>query len=183
MIAASQINATNSGLCPHAPWFLVHTYSGREQVAVTNLERQGISTFLPTSLKSIRHGRRTKTIETAYFPAYLFVTFDWLNDPWRSINYTFGVRRLVSFNDRPAQVPPDIMAHLLSRSSDDGLMLAPPALVPGDNVRITVGPFAGHLATIDTLTSDQRVRLLINLMEHAIPIEIARHHLEVAHGI
>ena len=170
----------NTVLSPTQTWYLVHTYSGREHVAVINLERQGIKTFLPTSLKTIRHGRTTKTVKIAYFPAYVFVTFDWLREPWRSINYTFGVRRLVSFNDRPAQVPPAIMAHLLNRSDGDGLVVAPPLLECGDAVRITVGPFAGHLAIIDKLTSNQRVRLLIDLMEHAIPIDIERHHLERA---
>lgn len=169
----------NSKADPSRDWYLVHTHMGREHVAALNLNRQGFVTFLPTQLKSIRHGRKLKTIQAAYFPAYLFTSFDRFSDRWSPINNTFGVRRLVAFNDRPARVPHSIIAELIGRSDEDGLVKALPILATGDQVRINAGPFTGHLALIEQLPSQSRARVLIELMQQPIPVEIDRQYLEL----
>lgn len=164
---------------PSRDWYLVHTHMGREHVAALNLNRQGFATFLPTQLRSIRHGRKLKTVRAAYFPAYLFTTFDQNSDRWSPINNTFGVRRLVAFNDRPARVPSAIISELIVRSDEAGLVNAFPTLAMGDQVRINAGPFTGHLALIEQLPSQSRARVLIELMQQPIPVEIDRQYLEL----
>lgn len=159
-------------------WYLVHTYVGREHVAALNLNRQGFATFLPTQLKSVRLGRKLKTIQAAYFPAYLFTSFDRFADRWSPINSTFGVRRLVAFSDRPVRVPPAIIGELMERSDKAGLVHAFDTLARGDQVRINAGPFAGHLALIEQLPSQSRARVLIELMQQSVPVEIDRQCLE-----
>ena len=165
---------------PSRDWYLVHTHMGREHVAAQNLNRQGFATFLPTQLKSVRYGRKLKSVQTAYFPAYLFTSFDHFSDRWSPINNTIGVRRLVSFSDRPARVPAAIISDLVRRSDATGLVSAHPTLETGDQVRINAGPFTGHLALIEQLPSQSRARVLIELMQQPIPIEIDRQYLELS---
>lgn len=160
-------------------WYLVHTHSGKEKLVTTHLERQGFKVFLPLSTKMIKIGRQSKRVTTAYFPAYLFVNFDRTSQNWRPINGTFGVKRLVCFNQSPAQVPAAMIQELQRRLGPDGLIDTMPTLTTGDQVRISEGPFAGHLAKIDALPSQDRARLLLEIMSQSIPIEIDRKSLEL----
>ncbi len=160
-------------------WYLVHTHSGKEKQVTVHLERQGFKVFLPLSTKMIKIGRQSKRVTTAYFPAYLFVSFDKTRQNWRPINGTFGVKRLVCFNQLPAQVPKEMIKALYRRLGPDGLIDTMPVLMTGDQVRISEGPFAGHLAKIDALPSQDRARLLLEIMSQSIPIEIDRKSLEL----
>ncbi len=160
-------------------WYLVHTHSGKEKQVTAHLERQGFKIFLPLSTKVIKIGRQSKRVTTAYFPAYLFVSFDKTRQNWRPINGTFGVKRLVCFNQLPAQVPKEMIKALYRRLGPDGLIDSLPVLMTGDQVRISEGPFAGHLAKIDALPTQDRARLLLEIMSQSIPIEIDRKSLEL----
>ena len=95
------------------PWFAVNTKPRCEAHAARHLARQGFVPWLPEIRAMRRHARKTETIATALFPSYLFVAFDPAVQPWRAINSTVGVRRLVSQGDRPVPVP-DVAAAALT---------------------------------------------------------------------
>lgn len=161
-------------------WYLVHTYSGKEKLVVSHLERQGYRVFLPLHTKKIKIGRASKEVTAALFPAYLFVSFDRSTQNWRPINGTFGVKQLVCFNQIPAQVPSEIMAALFARVEEGGMVDRMPILRTGDKVRITDGPFTGQIAKIDALPSRERARLLLDIMSQWVPIEIDQISLRLA---
>jgi transcriptional antiterminator RfaH len=160
-------------------WYLVHTHSGKEKQVTVHLERQGFKVFLPLGTKVIKIGRQSKRVTTAYFPAYIFVSFDRTFQNWRPINGTFGVKKLVCFNQIPARVPRGIMDALFARLEPNGLLQTTPSLTLGDKVRIADGPFAGQIAEIEALPSRDRARLLLDIMSQSIPIEIDRKSLEL----
>ncbi len=161
-------------------WYLVHTHSGKEKLVLSHLERQGFRVFLPLHTKKVKVGRASKEVTAAFFPAYLFVSFDRNFQNWRPINGTFGVKQLVCFNQVPAQVPSEIMAALFARLEASGLIQASPALHAGDRVRIADGPFTGQIAKIEALPSRERARLLLDIMSQWVPIEIDQTSLELA---
>lgn len=160
-------------------WYLVHTHSGREQVVVNHLERQGFVCFLPTFIKAIKIGRKSRMVKAAYFPAYVFVSFDRYKQNWRPINGTIGVKRLVCSDDTPAMVPAGVMTALLARADLDGNFSITPTLTTGDIVRIADGPFTGMIAKIEALPSQARARLLLDIMSQMTPIEINQTSLEL----
>jgi len=61
-------------------------------------------------------------------------------------------------------VPFDIVNQLMLRCDNDGKMLPPKLLKSGDEVRITSGPFVDFVATIDNITPDRRVWVLMEIM-------------------
>ena len=56
------------------------------------------------------------------FPRYLFVAVDPDVQAWRAIRSTIGVADLVSFGDRPATVPQEIIDEILARQDEQGLV-------------------------------------------------------------
>jgi len=145
-------------------WFLAQLKPNGAALAARNLKRQGFRTFLPTECRTFRSGSTFKTLQAPLFPGYIFVALDATSSPWRSINSTVGVGRLVSFGTGPAQVPHPIIDALLRRCDADGVILPEPVLQPGDPVRLISGPFEGFVAEIERLETAQRVWVLFEFM-------------------
>lgn len=155
-------------------WCLVHAKTGRELEAEHQLKRQDYEVFLPRAWRTIRHARKTRIEKRAYFPGYLFVKLDFDADQWRPINSTIGVIRLVTLDHRPAAAPPGLVETLLSALNEDGVVAMTPEWAVGERVRIIGGAFVDQLAVIDALPDKDRVRVLLNLMQTPIPVEIRR---------
>ncbi|SOC21262.1 transcription termination/antitermination protein NusG [Rhodobacter maris] len=150
----------------HGAWFLAQLKPNSAAIAERNLHRQGFRTFLPLEPETRKRGGKFVDVTRPLFPGYLFVAFDPARGHWRSINSTQGVARLVSFGNAPAPVPSELVSGLIRRCDDDGKLLPTDArsLVPGDRVRLQTGPFADFVAEVESLASDQRIWVLIDLM-------------------
>ena len=85
-------------------WYVVHTQPHREAQAARQLENQNYRVFLPRFLKSRRHARKIETGLVPLFPRYLFIILDLTRDPWRSVNGTYGVDRLLMRAEEPEPV-------------------------------------------------------------------------------
>jgi transcriptional antiterminator RfaH len=146
-------------------WFVVHTQTFQEARAELNLCRQGFEVWLPLFWRTRRHARRIDTVLAPLFPRYLFVRLDLTTQPWRTINGTFGVARLLCNGDTPLAVPEGLVEELLQRRDESGtIVLTPRRLVFGDTVKVTMGPFADFEGLFQTMSGRDRVILLINLL-------------------
>ncbi len=150
-----------------AKWYAVNTQPHQEGRAERNLQQQGYRVLLPGYWKTRRHARRVDTIRAPLFPGYLFVSLDRTVDgahaPWRPINSTFGVRRLVTQGDEPAIVPAAFIAALIA-NCDSEQIFVDPRLRPGAEVRFVAGPFVDVVAKLLHLNDNERVTVLISLM-------------------
>lgn len=157
-----------------AAWFVAATVSRKEDLALRNLDQQGFTTFLPRFRKPWRHARRQGIRLAPLFPGYIFIAFDPREAPWRSINGTLGVRRLLGSNLQPQAVPQEFMAQLVGRCRDGVIDTLVASLEPGTTVRIMSGPFADRLAVIDKLDDAERVTLLLEVMGTAARLKLNR---------
>jgi len=84
-------------------WFILQYKPNAHRVALRNLQRQGFETFLP--LHEVTQKKSTKFVLDVrpLFPGYMFVAFELESAPWRKINSTMGVLRLVSFDGQPGR--------------------------------------------------------------------------------
>ncbi|MCC6789898.1 MAG: hypothetical protein IT547_18885 [Hyphomonadaceae bacterium] len=156
-------------------WFLVNAQTGREPLAAQHLQRQGFRPFLPTTWRTIRHARQIRNERTAFFPGYLFVAMDLDRDRWRSIDGTLGVVRLVKADGRPSSAPSGLVETLIEATGQDGVLdLAGGSLCEGDAVRIIRGPFADQLAIVQQMSKQDRVRVLLSMMNQRVPVDVVR---------
>ncbi len=151
-------------------WFAVHAQPFCEQRAQINLENQGFRTFMPKRHKTVRHARKLRTVESPFFPRYLFVVLDLERDRWRSINGTFGVSRMVMRGDLPAPAPRGVVETLLASADECGILRLADRLKVGNPVRMLAGPFAEQLATLEHLDDVGRVRVLVDMLGRKVSI-------------
>lgn len=155
-------------------WYAVQAKTGQEDYAELNLRRQGCTTFLPKSLKTIRHARKITTIRSAFFPGYMFVSLDLERERWRSIDSTYGVLRLVKAHDRPLATPVGLVEDLMAATGVDGLLDRASALRPGASARFIGGPFTDQLVVVERMSGPDRVRVLLSIMGQSVPVEAQR---------
>ena len=153
-------------------WYLIHTKAGQETTALTNLERQGYTCYLPKITKEAKgSGKRTKT--EAMFPRYLFIQLETgeNGNNWMPIRSTRGVDKLVQFGETYPRVEDQLINSLRERVRDTPLQ---PILQKGDAVQILDGPFQDLDAIFYTDDSEHRVIILINFLLRQLPVKIAR---------
>ena len=146
-------------------WFAVQLKPNCAAIAERNLARQGFAVFAPFEEVSIRSGRQFKPSQRQLFPGYIFVRFDPVASPWRSINSTYGVARLVSFSAKaPTPVPPELITGLMESCDATGKYLSTDLPDQGERVRIAAGPLADFVATVDKIAPQRRVWVLLDIL-------------------
>ena len=143
-------------------WYLVKTKPQNEHRVETRLTGAGYETLFPRIHK---RNRRTKAIETRpLFPTYLFVRFPY--EQLKTIRYTHGVARVVTFGPEPQEVGEEIIEAVRGRMDEEGIvtLLRPPVeWKPGQRIRIGEGPFEGLEAIfLEEIPDRDRVVLLLD---------------------
>lgn len=114
------------------------------------------------------------------FPGYMFVSVNTELAPWRAINSTIGVSRLVSFEGRPKPLPLQLISGLMLRCDVSGVLPPPKSLSQGDHVEMLAGPFANFIATVDTIDPEQRIWVLMDFMGQKTRIQVIADQLQLA---
>ena len=172
---------TTASSLPGKSWYLVYTKPRQEEVAATNLTRQGYGVYLPR-LRQLRKrsGKRVPIVEPL-FARYLFIHLDSHTDNWIPIRSTLGVMSLVRFGAEPARVPDDLVAHLKSHEGAEGLHeWAEPKLAVGDHVRVAEGPLAGYEGVLIAKSGRERVTLLLHMLGSQVRAQLGTSQLESA---
>lgn len=156
-------------------WYVVYCQTRQEERADLNLRRQGFDSWLPRMRRTRRHARRIDNVFVPLFPGYLFVSLDLDRQSWRSINGTFGVRRLLGENERPTPVARGFIETLQETIDEAGLVAVPQdTLESGDPVRLIAGPFADMIGTLARLTDKDRVAVLLNVLGREVRALVSR---------
>ncbi len=155
-------------------WCDVQTHVRSEDKAAFHLGRQGFEVFLPKHLKRRKHARRIDWVAAPLFPRYLFVAIDPEATQWSSIRSTVGVGDLVRFGNRPAAVPMGVIAEIMARQDENGLVKAHIGcpFKAGDRVKIAEGPLSDLEGLFDCATDEERVTVLLNLMGREVKVRV-----------
>lgn len=159
------------------PWYLVQTKPNAHALAERNLRRQGIETFLPMQERTERKSSRFVSQSRPLFPGYLFIKVAEGEAPWRSVNGTLGVSRLVSFGATPRPVPEGLVSSLQARCDATGHLRPFSAFAAGDDVEVLQGPFAQFAATVEKIDPEKRVWVLLDLMGQKMRVSLEAGHI------
>jgi transcription elongation factor/antiterminator RfaH len=151
-------------------WYAVHTLPLSEVRAEWHLGNQGFQTFMPKRRKTVRHARKSSTVEAPFFPRYLFIVLDRSRHQWRSINGTYGVSRLVMCGGEPHPVPRGVVEALMASVDGSGILQLGQHFQVGGPVRLLAGPFAEQLAILDHLDDVGRVRVLLEIFGRKVAV-------------
>ena len=158
-------------------WYLVQCKPNAAQIAVRNLENQNFCTFLPIQEITKRKGKIFHRQIHPLFPGYLFVQIDPDQGPWRQVNSTRGVARLVRLGAEPSMVPNEIVEALMARCDEQSILrqtseTQSSELQAGNQAKVTQGPFSGFIATISETEPNNRINILIEIMGQTTKVAI-----------
>jgi len=165
----------------NAKWYVVHTYSGHENKVATNL-KQRIETMkladkifdiiVPTrNIVTVKHGKKEEQKEKI-FPGYILVRMI-LNDiSWLAVRTTQGVTAFVGTGDKPTPISAIEVGAIMKFMQ----MEAPKyktSFSIGEAVKITDGPFADFLGSIDSLDEEKgKIKVLVSIFGRETPVEL-----------
>ena len=110
-----------------------------------------------------RHARKVETVLVAVSPLHLHHPRSGAR-PWRRINGTFGVDRLITYGGEPQPVPYGVVESLIEAVDPEGNVQFDFHLKEGQTVRVTSGPFAVFVGELEHLDDNGRVRVLLEIM-------------------
>ena len=161
-------------------WYLIQFKPNSHRMAERNLHRQGFETFLPMQKITRRKASRFVNNLKPLFPGYMFVSVNSELAPWRSINSTIGVSRLVSFEGKPKPLPLQLISGLMLRCDASGTLLPPKSLSAGDSVEMLTGPFTTFIATVDAIDPEQRIWVLMDFMGQKTRMQVTADQSQLA---
>ena len=160
-------------------WYTIQTKPQEELRATRNLDAWGVEAFAPTwkQPRPSQFGCKVSYSIKPLFPGYIFARFD-IRKSLRTINYTRGVHRVVSFGSGPVPIQEEIIDLIRARVKD-GVVEMDEDFQSGDRVRIKEGPLAGLVGIFQTSTrSKDRVSILMTTIKYQSRIVIERQLIE-----
>ena len=151
-------------------WYVVYSKPHKEDQVRLHLGMKGIESFFPRLRLPTRAGSR-KCL-TPLFPNYLFVRVHLASEA-HYVVWSPGVKRIVSFSDRPVPLEESIVEFLRARADHDGIIEARSQLRAGQQVEIVGGPFDGFVGIIENPPNAKgRVRILLKLLSRQISVKL-----------
>ncbi len=166
---------------PEASWYVINTYSGHEykviealktRIKTMALENKVFTAVVPIQSKMIiRRGQKIKSQEKT-FPGYVLIQMVLTDDSWVTVRTTQGVTGFVGINNKPSPIAQTEVDQILQTTKEDKPKYQTPFFV-GDVVKITDGPFADFIGTIDSIDQEKgKIRVLVSFFERETPIEL-----------
>jgi transcriptional antiterminator NusG len=177
-------------------WYVIHTYSGYEDKARTNLEQRIKSmdaqdlifhVVVPSVDEiEIRDGAR-RTVPRKIFPGYVLIQMIVMrqDDPaasdqdkgrsskaWTVVRNTPGVTGFVGSGTMPTPLEePEVRSILRQMRAEEPRIKV--GFQVGQSVRIVDGPFAEFIGTVDDINADKgKVRVLVSFFGRETPVEL-----------
>ena len=160
-------------------WYIVQTKSLKEFVAIENLINQNFKVYLPVFDKTINYKDGFKNIKTPLFPGYIFVSTNSLNKTWHKINYTRGVKSIVSFGNNISPIDKNFVDDLKKTEVNGRICFFKiKKLRIGDSCKITGGIFKNYFCFINKMCPKDRVKVLLKFLGREINCMVSRNILE-----
>ncbi len=166
-------------------WYIVQTYSGYENKVKTNLDQRILSmdmndrifqVVIPIEEEIEIHQGQRKTVQKKMFPGYVFVQMVMSDDSWHVVRNTPGVTGFAgsTAEDRSKPTPlDDEEVGRILRQMQTSQPRVNIGFKVGESVRVTDGPFADFLGTVDEINLDKgKVRVLVTMFGRETAIEM-----------
>lgn len=162
-------------------WYLIYTKAKGEELAQSNLHRQGFKTYLPKVKREKRLRGKYRPFIEALFPRYLFIQLDSRTDNWMPIRSTVGVSSMVRFGGQPARVPPSLVRELQESGDENGVYCEQDvAYTKGQEVELMTGALSGYRAIFDKYVSAERISILLDIVGKHTRMLVSRHDVKLA---
>lgn len=168
-----------------AKWYVAHTYSGYENAVKTAIEKFVANRHLEDMILDIRIPMETvteiteageaKQVERKVFPGYVLVKMIMTDSTWHLIRNIRGVTGFVgSANNAIPLTEEEVLS--LGMEKHEVVVL----YKVGDRVKITDGPLATFIGTVDEIDAEKnKVCVVVSMFGRETPVELELDQVEV----
>ncbi|MBO4915290.1 MAG: transcription termination/antitermination factor NusG [Oscillospiraceae bacterium] len=168
-----------------AKWYVAHTYSGYENAVKTAIEKFVANRHLEDMILDIRIPMETvteitesgesKQVERKVFPGYVLVKMIMTDDTWHLIRNIRGVTGFVGTANTAIPLTEEEVLNLGMEKHEVVVLYN-----VGDQVKITDGPFATFIGTVDEIDAEKnKVRVILSMFGRETPVELELDQVEV----
>ena len=164
-----------------AKWYVLHTFSGYEQVAKTNLEavvkkynleERIFDIIIPMEETIEERNGKKKLVTRKLMPCYLIVKMKYGDDLWHNITRTRGITGFVGPKGRPLALTPEEVVKLRLEKIKVEVNVA-----PGDQIEIVDGALNGMVGQVTSINTETGVASVVVEMfgrETAVEVELSQ---------
>lgn len=164
-----------------AKWYIVHTYSGHEDKVAKSLKQRIQSLgfedkifdiIVPTRNTIKVAGGKKETVKEKIFPGYILVRMILNDESWLLVRTTQGVTAFIGAANKPTPISEkEVEAIQKFMKTEEPLYKTPFSV--GEAVKITDGPFADFLGTIEEIDQAKgRLKVLVSIFGRETPVEL-----------
>ena len=162
-------------------WYVIHSQTGHEGRVKTALEQRvkslGVDDkiydiVIPTrEIVVVKKGKKTKQKEKV-FPGYILIRMELDDQSWLVVRTTEGVTGFIGAGLKPTPISErEVQAIMKFVAQEQPKFKA--KFSKGEAVKITEGPFADFLGTIDDIDEEKgKVRVLVSIFDRETPVEL-----------
>lgn len=165
----------------NAKWYIVHTYSGhenkvskslRQRIESMGFENRIFDIIVPTrETVKVSQGKK-ETIKEKIFPGYVLVKMILDDESWLLVRTTQGVTAFIGAGNKPTPISDKEVAAIQKFMATEE-PLYKTAFSVGEAVKITDGPFADFLGTIDNIDEAKgKLKVLVSIFGRETPVEL-----------
>lgn len=164
-----------------ARWYVIHIQTGYENKVKQALEQRikslGVEDKIFDIIIPIREvvvikkGKKSKATEKV-FPGYILVRMILNDDSWLVVRTTEGVTGFVGAGLKPTPITDKEVQAIMKFVQQEQPKFKTKFSV-GEAVKITEGPFADFLGTIEAVDDERgKVRVLVSIFDRETPVEL-----------
>ena len=172
-------------MADNAKWYVAHTYSGYENAVKTAIEKFVANRHLEDMIIDIQipmehvtevtESGDTKEVDRKVFPGYVLVKMVMTDDTWHLIRNIRGVTGFVGSANNPIPLTEEEVLALGMEKHEIVVRYQ-----VGDQVKITDGPLASFLGTVEEIDAERnRVSVVVSMFGRETPVELELDQVEV----
>tara|TARA_B100000886_G_C20166478_1_gene384267 strand:- start:45 stop:536 length:492 start_codon:yes stop_codon:yes gene_type:complete len=158
-------------------WIVVQTKSNCEKKATLNLTRQGYKVFFPKIEKTVVKFHKICQLFKPLFPGYIFVSLK-ENQSWNKINYTYGVFKILQFNEKLYFLPKNIVDKIKVSCNENEVFIAKKQFRRGQKVKLIKQNYLTLDAVFEEHIDQKRSYVFLEFLKQKIKTKIDTIYLE-----
>ncbi|MDP8233338.1 MAG: transcription termination/antitermination protein NusG [Candidatus Saelkia tenebricola] len=164
-------------------WYIVQTQTGQEsrvkQILESSIKEKGFQesvqeVFVPTEkVTEVKSGKK-KVSERKFYPGYVLVNMEMLDDVWLMVRNTPGVIRFLSSGEKPVPLEEDDVLKI-KQQSEERIDQPRPKVVfeKGETIRVVEGPFTNFNGKVEDVSLDKgKIKALLTIFGRQTPVEL-----------
>lgn len=164
-------------------WYILHTLSGAEDKAKSNLElRVKASTYQDSidkivipkeQITEVKLGKK-RILERKFFPGYILIYMEMNDDTWLFVRQTPGITAFIGPRRKPSPISQEEVDRILVKAQESKEKPAPKvSFEKGESIRVVEGPFVNFNGVVEGVYPDKgKIKVNVSIFGRTTPVEL-----------